>query len=296
MIVAESSNSSPGRQGFKMAISENGETAGTIGGGIMEKELIDYAIDLLFGKESRQIRKLHHNPNSPEDKSGLICGGFQTMIIKVLDKNNLLTIKNILTNIKKNEDDLFLLSNSNVEFSKNANLSKSIAFVYNSDDDWEYREKLGQAESVYIIGGGHIGLAVSKIMKTLGFFITVFDHREDIFTMDENEYADKKIITNYDEVDKYIPDGDKTYIVIVTPQHSGDQAALGAVLKKNVRYLGMMGSKRKIKSIFDGLKANGATEKELSRIHTPIGLEIEAETPEEIAVSIAAEIIKTKNS
>ena len=107
MIVAESSNSSPGRQGFKMAVSENGETAGTIGGGLMEKELIDYAIDLLFGKESRQIRKLHHNPQSPGHKSGLICGGYQTLIIKVLDKNNLLTIKNILTNIKKNEDGFY---------------------------------------------------------------------------------------------------------------------------------------------------------------------------------------------
>ena len=83
LIVAESSNSSPGRQGFKMAITEDAEQFGTIGGGIMEKDMIEYSLDLLFGNETRLIKKLHHTDKTKFEKSGLICGGFQTIIFSV---------------------------------------------------------------------------------------------------------------------------------------------------------------------------------------------------------------------
>jgi xanthine dehydrogenase accessory factor len=78
--------------------------------------------------------------------------------------------------------------------------------------------------------------------------------------------------------------------------HAGDKDTLKSVINKNVKYIGMMGSKRKIKSIFDALTEEGVDKELLKKVHTPIGIEIEAETPEEIAISIAAEIIKVKNS
>ena len=96
LIVSESSNSSPGRQGFEMAVNEDAEMIGTIGGGIMEKDLVEYSLDLLFGNETRLIKKLHHSNKTNFEKSGLICGGYQTIIFTIIDKSHIQTIESIL--------------------------------------------------------------------------------------------------------------------------------------------------------------------------------------------------------
>ena len=85
LTVAESSNSSPGRQGFKMVVSEDAEMTGTIGGGIMEKDMIEYSLDLLFGNESKTIKRLHHTDKTKYEKSGLICGGYQIIVFSVFN-------------------------------------------------------------------------------------------------------------------------------------------------------------------------------------------------------------------
>jgi xanthine dehydrogenase accessory factor len=169
------------------------------------------------------------------------------------------------------------------------------AFQYNSDEDWQYTEAIGLPLISYIAGGGHVGLAVSRVMKTLGFYVVVFDHRKDVFTIKQNEFADEIIITKYEDIGNRIIEGERSYIIIVTPMHTGDKDTLKSVIHKNVKYIGMMGSKRKIKSIFDALLKEDIDNELFKKVHTPIGIEIEAETPEEIAISIAAEIIKVKN-
>ena len=133
-------------------------------------------------------------------------------------------------------------------------------------------------------------------MKSLGFYVIVFDHREDIFTIEQNKFADEIVICKYEEIGEKIIESERSFIIIVTPMHSGDKETLKSVISKKVKYIGMMGSKRKIKTIFENLSKDGIDIKLFERVHTPIGLEIEAETPEEIAVSIAAEIIKVKNN
>ena len=137
---------------------------------------------------------------------------------------------------------------------------------------------------------------LSRVMKALGFYVVVFDHREDVFTIEQNNFADEIIITRYEEIGKRIIESERSYIIIVTPMHAGDKDTLKSVIDKKVKYIGMMGSRSKIKNIFDALLADGIDGELLQRVHTPIGIEIEAETPEEIAISIAAEIIKVKNN
>jgi len=295
LVVAESSNSSPGRQGFKMAVNEDAEMIGTIGGGIMEKDMIEYALDLLFGNESRIIKKLHHTDKTNFEKSGLICGGYQTIIFSVIDKSYASLIENILLSINEKQDSELIISPNRIEFNSPDSIVP-ISFTYKSDEDWDYKESIGVPLISYIAGGGHVGLAVSRIMKSLGFYVVVFDHREDVFTIKQNEYADEIIICNYVEIGSKIIESERSYIIIVTPMHAGDKDTLKSVIHKNVKYIGMMGSQRKIKSIFDALIGEGTDGELLKKVHTPIGLEIEAETPEEIAISIAAEIIKVKNS
>ena len=87
IIVAESSNSSPGRQGFKMVVSKDEEQFGTIGGGIMEKNMIEYSLELISGKEIKQIKRLYHTDKTKFEKSGLICGGYQIILFSVIDKS-----------------------------------------------------------------------------------------------------------------------------------------------------------------------------------------------------------------
>jgi len=295
LIVAEASNSSPGRQGFKMVVTEDAEQFGTIGGGIMEKEMIEYSLDLLFGNEKTLIKKLHHSNTTKYEKSGLICGGYQTIIFSVFDKSHIPIIESILTSLNKKENGKLTVTPVKIEYLKSEE-NLPIKFHHNSDEDWQYTETIGQPLIAYIAGGGHVGLAVSRVMKSLGFYVVVFDHREDVFTIEQNDFADEIVICNYEEIGNRIVESEKSYITIVTPMHSGDKETLKSVIHKNVKYIGMMGSKRKIKTIFENLSKDGIDNKLFEKVHTPIGLEIEAETPEEIAISIAAEIIKVKNN
>ncbi len=294
--VADATNSSPGRQGFQMLLKADGVSMGTIGGGIMEKEMIDYSLSLLAGTESKLVKRLQHSPNTKYESSGLICGGLQTIVFQILSGSHRPVIKKILTNLEKRIDGTMKISCGNFSFDAENSQSLQINFTYSSDDDWAYTENVGFSNTVYIIGGGHVGKAVSDVMKQLGFYVTIFDHRNDVFTMKDNLSADEKIITDYKNTGNYIIENEKSYIVIATPRHNGDRDALISVLGKNVKYVGMMGSKKKIHTIFEAVREAGYSDETLFKVHSPIGLEIEAETPEEIAISIAAEIIKIKNA
>ena len=296
LTVAESSNSSPGRSGFKMLLCPNGITKGTIGGGIMEKQLIDYGKELLNGNESVQIKRLQHSPKTDLEQSGLICGGYQTIIYTMFTSEQAEPINAILKNIKNRKSGLLTIKHDKFVYDNSAVIEEDITFNYVNNEQYIYQENVGLVDTAYIIGGGHVGLAVSRIMKSIGFYVVVFDHRKEIFTMDQNSYADEKIISEYDHVGNFIKEGNKSYVIIVTPAHFGDKAALGSVIDMKLKYLGMMGSKRKIKTVFNNLVKEGVERKLLEKVNTPIGLEIEAETPEEIAISIAAEIIKVKRN
>lgn len=295
MIVADSSNSSPGRQGFKMLINENGLSKGTIGGGIMEKDLSEFAISFIKSDEKILIKQLQHSSSGKYESSGLICGGFQTILFINLSKEFLSAIEKIIESIANQNQILLVINNQNFFTTENKKNLSDISFEMNDDGTWKYEEIIGNQETVYIIGGGHVGKAVSDLMKMLGFYIVIFDHRQDIFTMTANNSADKKIICAYNEVGNFIKEGKNSFIVICTPKHTGDKDALASVINKQVKYIGMMGSKSKIKSVFSQIKDLGYSDDLLNRIHSPIGLEIYSETPAEIAVSIAAEIIKIKN-
>jgi len=297
LIVANASNASPGRTGFKMAIADDGTSIGTIGGGIMEFDLVTEINDSFSNNvELNFARKLHHSNLANGEKSGLICGGVQTIVFKSLSNKNSTTIESIVKSLDERRNGLLSITDSSFSFTPNKECDNEISIETDSNSNWKFEENIGIPNTVYIIGGGHVGLAVSRIMSTLDFHVVVFDHRKDVPTMDENSFADRKIITSYDKVSDYIIEGNKSYVVIVTPSHEGDKDALKSVICLNLQYIGSMGSKKKVDSIFSQLRNDGITNNQLEKIHTPIGLEIEAESPEEIAISIAAEIIKIKNN
>ncbi|MDA3859717.1 MAG: XdhC family protein [Melioribacteraceae bacterium] len=296
LIVANASNASPGRTGFKMAVADDGTSIGTIGGGIMEFDIISEIKESFSNnKEMNFVRKLHHSNLTSGEKSGLICGGVQTVVFKSLSKDNIEIVENIVSNLEKTIGGVLSLTNETVQFIPQKTNSNNIELLTNEANDWKFEENIGIPNTVYIIGGGHVGLAVSRIMSTLDFHVVIFDHRKSVQTMDENIFANKKVITTYDKISDHITEGNKSYVVVVTPSHDGDKDALKAILKLDLKYIGSMGSAKKIKSIFAQLRIEDFSEKSLEKIHTPIGIEIEAESPEEIAISIAAEIINCKH-
>lgn len=296
LIVAESNNSSPGKAGFKMIVTKDNYLFGTIGGGIMEKNMVDYAISMFAENKTFSIKRLQHSNNSELESSGLICGGFQTILFIKLNKDTLPIIKNIQNAFLDKKYGIIRISNDSFKYFDNDDSVDDLTFQYYNDKDWVYNQKIGIINTVYIIGGGHVGKAVSDIMKLIGFYVIIFDHRKNIFTMEQNISADEKIITDYSKVGNFIAENNKSFIVICTPKHSGDKEALISVLGKKVRYIGMMGSKKKIQTIFNEVRKSGFSQELINSVHSPIGLEINSDTPEEIAVSIAAEIISVKNS
>jgi xanthine dehydrogenase accessory factor len=153
-------------------------------------------------------------------------------------------------------------------------------------------EYAGSKPRLAIIGGGHVGRALSALASLAGFRTIVMDAR-DLDPRLFREPVEFVRLQEYGQLPLEYFD-EQTFVVIVTPAHSGDEAALRALLDVPRAYLGMIGSRRKVALIFDHLRERGATDAALERVHAPIGLDIGAETPEEIAVSILAQIIRVR--
>ena len=296
LYVLESIGSSPGRQGFFMAINAKNELCGSIGGGIMEHKFVELAKEILQKREQiNQIKKQIHNKTSPSNQSGMICSGEQTFFIYKIHATQIEIIDQIIYSLEKKSNGSLIILPSGISFSE---VMKSENYFYNyvSEKEWKYVEKLDHKNKLFIIGGGHCALALSNLMATLDFDIQLFDNRADLNTLSENKSAHKiQIIEDYTALKSLIPSGKQHFVVIMTVGYRSDLIALKAIIHKELKYLGLLGSKAKIKTLFDELIDEGIEQMVLKKVHAPIGINIKSETPEEIAISIAAEIIQVKN-
>ncbi len=145
--------------------------------------------------------------------------------------------------------------------------------------------------TLLVVGAGHVAVPVAELGPLLGFRTVVLDDRAEFVTRERFPRADELLVGDIPAELARFPINRQTHIVIVTRGHAHDEAALQAVLDSPAFYIGMIGSRRKVRTVFDNLRAAGASEEALSRVRAPIGLDIGAETPEEIALSIMAEIV-----
>jgi xanthine dehydrogenase accessory factor len=302
LYVLESSGSSPGRQGFFMAINGSGEMEGSIGGGIMEHKFVEMAKERLKNieqgtrnYEQGSIRKQVHDKSAAKNQSGMICSGEQTILLHVVQEKDSVHIQNIIASLEKNRNGTLNLSPLGIYFDDTIP-EKNFEFSMRSEADWFYKEKSGYKNYLFIIGGGHCALAFSKLMSQMDFYIRVYDERKELKTMIENESAHEKyFINDYTALKELIDSGNNHYVVIMTFGYRTDDIALRALLNKEFNYLGLLGSQAKIKKMFEEYRNEGIDEKWLQRVYTPVGLPIKSQTPEEIAISIAAQVIKIKN-
>lgn len=146
-----------------------------------------------------------------------------------------------------------------------------------------------------VIGGGHVGKAVAHLAKWLGFRVAVSDDRKEFCTPEANPDADEFYPVPMEELPKQLKITPYTYLVLTTRGVTVDVPGLPELIRTPAAYIGVIGSKRRWLTTQKSLLEQGLTEEMLSRVHSPLGLELNAETPEEIAVSIMAEIIMLRN-
>jgi xanthine dehydrogenase accessory factor len=164
-----------------------------------------------------------------------------------------------------------------------------------SAGDFMLTEKTGYKNILHIVGGGHCSLALGRLMSTMDFYIHLYEERENLNTLKENCYVhEKHFLDSYAGLRDKIAPGDNVYVIIMTLGYRTDEIAMRALAGKDLRYIGVLGSKTKMKKMLSDnlhdLEGNF-----LQKIKTPAGIPIKSQTPEEIAVSIAAEIIAEKN-
>jgi xanthine dehydrogenase accessory factor len=146
---------------------------------------------------------------------------------------------------------------------------------------------------LYIFGGGHVSMALAQAAHTAGFTIGVIDDREQFANKERFPMANE-VYTSYEEAYEKIKPNASSYLVIVTRGHRDDMSVLEWAVGTDARYIGMIGSKRKVLSVYQALEREGIPAEKFDRVHAPVGLEIGALTPYEIAISIAAELIAVR--
>ena len=142
-----------------------------------------------------------------------------------------------------------------------------------------------------VVGGGHVGRAIAEIGALLGMSVTVLDDREEYAAPERFPFAERVICGDFQEELERFPITANTHVVMVSRGHKVDELALRCVAERGAAYVGMIGSKRRTRTVLQHLRAEGVAAAALARIFTPIGLDIRAETPEEIALSVLAEIV-----
>lgn len=293
LAVVDYEKGSPGKTGFKMAVT-NDETFGTIGGGVMEFNLITQSREFLASTTPvRIVKKLVHNPHtSIGEPSGLICAGSQTLSMILLGSEDVETSFNILTALKQHTPSQLMLSPAGVRFHMGKE-SVHQEFHWSGEQEWRYRENIGSEYTVYIIGGGHVGLATARVLQTLDVNVVLIDDRDDAPAMKDDSLRVRKIVASFETTAQYVEEGEKSFIVTVTSAMQSDRMALQSILGKKFGYIGLMGTRAKISKILNSFSP--AERNLLNGIHAPIGIDIKSKTVEEIAVSIAAEVIREKN-
>lgn len=318
-LVVNHSGSSPGKQGFKMLVLNANEFQlhSSIGGGIMEHKIIEKSKEKIRNNISEiTIQELlHHEGSGTGEKSGLFCSGMQTVVSIPFNRSVFDLVNKIIHSYSDNKPFYLQITHKGIELKDNKpEFSSKYNFEGPIADNWVYQEKIGKSafNLVYVFGGGHVGAALTRQLSLLDYHITVCDNRTDLIQVQENKYAHEIKIQSYkqsvagivSDIENEKLDASNISIVIVTAAFGTDYEVLSHLMEnldieRYPKYIGLMGSTTKISKICDRLRNEGDPDHDFSNfigsIYAPIGLEINSGSVEEIAVSIAAQIIKVNN-
>lgn len=300
LLVVAHAGSTPGRTGFRMVVAPDGLIAGSIGGGIMEHKLVELARHQLRTDQPEvHLKRQLHVPDAPADRSGMICSGEQTVLLFPLNPaRDAAALAAVVSSIKARRPGAFSLTRAGFQEHPGAAPPAGRHFTppTTAPDDWRYDECFDPRQTVHIIGAGHVGLACCEVLSRLDFRLRVYDERPDLNTLEQNTFADERIVAPYAELGERLgPGGLAHYACIMTFGYRTDAIALRQLLDKPLRFLGLMGSEAKVQRLLTDLKAEGTPAEALARVQAPIGLPIHSQTPAEIAISVAAQLVQVRN-
>lgn len=289
VTVVLSKGSTPRAAGAKMLVGENGRICGTVGGGALENEGERLAVLSLCDKTS----KTYSFSLSPDDAAGIgmACGGGVTLFIRYIpagDSDFLALSGQALQKIRTSEP-CFLVTDLNAGIM--AIESERAVVPGDALSGGYFIEELVPPGAVYIFGGGHVAQALVPVLAGVGFRCVVLDDRAEFLKPELFSGAWRVLPVDFTDIGKTVEVTENDYIVIMTRGHVHDFAVEAQALKTKSRYIGVIGSRGKKAFVEEKLRALGFSDTEISRVYTPVGLAIGAETPAEIAVSIAAQLI-----
>ena len=297
--VAEHTRGSPGTAGAKLLVAESGELFGTIGGGAMEQRMVDQARALLQGDNHRPAKQtLVHSEKASGDQSGLICEGSQTNVFCVLNgPRDLASVRTIVDRVRDDQRGWIEIDDAGLRLAEiGAGFDAPRITFTEADGRWRYREDLLNRRRIAVIGGGHCAAALGAVMAPLGYRVHVFDTRAHVVSHDRaTAVGSLSIVADYADAGPAIDYPEFTAVVVMTADYRTDVRALLGVARLPFPFIGLMGGRKKIARIFTLLREEGISPETIGRIHAPVGLDVGSETPEEIAISIAAQILRERN-
>lgn len=303
-----------------MVVRADGSITGTIGGGPLEAEIIQRALEAI-----KTCRPSIHRFDSSE--LGMRCGGGGQVLVEYIDPSRAEAreLFHALARLFQSGGKGWLVTVLPSDDSERPRVRRCLVGhdgsisgdpvsdpetlrglakrggtydrIVAADPARTYVQPIGAQGTAYIFGAGHCGEKLAPVLSSLGFFTVVVDDRSDFADPVRFPTADRIVVPpSFDGALETLPIDEDSYLVIVTRGHSQDQSVLAQALKTRARYIGMIGSKKKVADTFEALRGQGFSADDLARVHAPIGLPIGAETPEEIAVSIAAELIQVRSA
>ena len=333
--VVETKGSTPQKPGSKLLILPDLRNVGTLGGGCVEAEarrqaiglmqggvprLLDFQLDSDYGWDDGLIcggnMKIFIDLPQTKEES-LILTRLQELSEAKIPLVSTTVVKSEIDHIKVGAKMLFAANGEKVSSLGDTTLETALqdelteilekdapgVFRWQVEDSrngegavWIFMDAVQPRPTLLIAGAGHVGQALCHLGKWLGFDIAIVDDRTNFASEERLPEADQIIIGDIAEELRKYPVDHLTYAVVVTRGHQHDEEALHSVIESNARYVGLIGSRRKIKLIYDDLREMGIPEERLARVYAPIGLDINSKTVPEIAVSIAAQLIQVRNS
>lgn len=317
--------STPRHDGTKMVVDADGKTYGTIGGSLMEASAISEAKQIISTGKSRILSfDLTGKDAAAPD---MICGGKAEILLDCLSPSaeNLKFARDlneaisqgkdvfILTKYRQKENgikvlghaimgnDYALMPGTSLTAEDASNLKPelhnvSTISVLPSNESLIIVDRIRRIKTVYCFGGGHVAVPTAHLAALVGFRVVVLDDRQEYANQERFPEAALTIVVNdFDKALQGLAIDKDSFIIILTRGHQYDLTVLEQALNTSAGYIGMISSRRKRQSTFDALMEKGVAKERLDWVHSPIGLDIGGETPEEIAVSIIAELVQVRS-
>lgn len=313
--------SAPRSLGSRCLVRRDGSIVGTIGGGLLEYKVQQRAVEL-FADGRSEIYPFQLTSDDVA-KSDMCCGGIVDVYLEPMspaNQDNIQILRKTLEMIEANREGTLLslvvdglasdctqrrmlVSADGIvcgdipqfrEKALAAGATNKARLIGDESGRQLFADPVNTVSELILCGAGHVANCVAPLAKMVGFRVVVVDDRQEFANYERYPNADEVRVLTFDSLFEHIAVTDKSYIAILTRGHLHDRTVLKAALATDAEYIGMVASARKRALLLDSLEADGCRRDRLEAVRTPIGLDIAAETPEEIAVSIVGELIEVR--